>query len=117
MDSARQQVAGPLTEASDRMMEALGRVIQFVSEGAYAGTERTSKAAGEAYTVIITALVIIVIALADLATVLTRSIVVPLADRREGAERGAPVDLSRDIQGQGRGQAPPPSRASGREHA
>ena len=101
MDSAREQVAGPLTEASDRMMEALGRVIQFVSEGAYAGTERTSKAAGEAYTVIITALVIIVIALATLATLLTRSIVVPLADAVAVAERVATGDLTRDIQVRG----------------
>ncbi|CAM3783283.1 Methyl-accepting chemotaxis protein NahY [Pseudomonas reidholzensis] len=102
LEAARQQVSGALSEQAERMMAAMNALISFNSKGAYAATERTNAAADEALVVTVASLVVILIALVSIATLLTRSIVVPLAEAVAVAERVATGDLSRDIEIVGR---------------
>ncbi|WP_413398537.1 methyl-accepting chemotaxis protein [Pseudomonas sp. 1P02AnB] len=99
---ARALVTGPLAADADAMMTALGALITFNSDGARDASQVSSDVADEAFTVIVVALVVIMLALAAIATLLTRSIVVPLADAVAVAERVATGDLTHTISVQGR---------------
>ncbi|MDR0279439.1 MAG: methyl-accepting chemotaxis protein [Paucimonas sp.] len=91
-----------LNQQADRMMPTLNDLIAFNSKGAYAATDRTGEAASEAFNVTITALVVIVLLLVGIAILLTRSIVVPLAEAVAVARRVATGDLTREIRVEGR---------------
>ncbi|QXH50279.1 methyl-accepting chemotaxis protein [Pseudomonas fakonensis] len=101
-DQARQLAASALSERAERMMAAMNTLIAFNSKGAFAATERTDYAAQEAFKVTTLALAVIAVALILIATLLTRSIVRPLAEAVVVAERVASGDLTRDIQVHGR---------------
>jgi methyl-accepting chemotaxis protein len=77
---AKQQIGGPLTQRADGMMKAMAALIAYNGKGAEDASQRSSDVADEAFTAIIVSLLVIMLALAAIATVLTRSIVVPLAD-------------------------------------
>ena len=102
MDEAKQQISGPLTQYADTMMKAMTALVAYNGKGAEDASQRSSDVADEAFTAIIASLVIIMLALAAIAVVLTRSIVVPLADAVAVAERVATGDLTRDIRVVGR---------------
>ncbi|MDF0729658.1 methyl-accepting chemotaxis protein [Pseudomonas entomophila] len=102
MDEAETQVTGPLADYADSMMKALAALIQYNVNGADKASELSSDASDEALTLIVAALVVIMLALAVIATLLTRSIVVPLADAVAVAERVATGDLTHDIRVVGR---------------
>ena len=102
MDEAKQQIAGPLTRYADSMMKAMTALISYNGSGADQASQRSSDVADEAFTAVIGALLVIMLALAAIATALTRSIVVPLADAVAVAERVATGDLTQDIQVIGR---------------
>lgn len=91
-----------LNAQADQMMPAVNALIAFNSKGAYAATERTGEAAGEAFKVTVAALVVIVGLLIGIAILLTRSIVQPLAEAVAVAQRVAGGDLTRDIRVHGR---------------
>ncbi|HGM5579910.1 TPA: methyl-accepting chemotaxis protein [Pseudomonas putida] len=95
---AKRLVNGPLAEYADSMMKALGTLIQYNSDGADKASQRSSDAYDEAFALIMLSLGVIILALAAIAVLLTRSIVVPLADAVTVAERVATGDLTRDIQ-------------------
>ncbi|HGA2315541.1 TPA: methyl-accepting chemotaxis protein [Pseudomonas putida] len=114
MDEAKQQISGPLTQYADTMMKAMTALIAYNGKGAEDASQRSSDVADEAFTVIIGSLVIIMLALATIAVVLTRSIVVPLADAVAVAERVATGDLTRDIHVAGRDEPALLLRALGR---
>lgn len=97
MDAARVLIAGQLNGQADVTMQAMRALIEFNSKGAYAATQRTSDAAREAYQITLGALLLIMFALAAIATVLTRSIVAPLAEALAVAKRVATGDLTQDI--------------------
>lgn len=97
MAEAKQQISGPLTQYADTMMKALSALITYNSKGAEQASQRSSDVADEAFAAIIGSLLVIMIALVAIATVLTRSIVVPLADAVAVAERVATGDLTQDI--------------------
>ncbi|MFF7063868.1 methyl-accepting chemotaxis protein [Pseudomonas sp. NPDC008258] len=98
VDAARQLIASQLNVHAEQMMVAMRDLIAFNSKGAYAATQRTSDAASEAYRITFYALAVIMLALAAIATLLTRSIVGPLADAVKVAERVASGDLTHDLQ-------------------
>ncbi|WP_349974256.1 methyl-accepting chemotaxis protein [Pseudomonas sp. WHRI 8519] len=102
MAEARQQISGPLTQYADNMMKALSALTTYNSSGAEQASQRSSDVADEAFAAIIGSLLVIMIALVAIATVLTRSIVVPLADAVAVAERVATGDLTREITVTGR---------------
>ena len=102
IDQARQKINGPLTLHADSMMKAMAALIAYNSKGAEVASQRSSDVADQALTAIIGSLLVIVLALAAIATVLTRSIVVPLADAVAVAERVATGDLTREIRVIGR---------------
>ncbi len=102
MDEAKQQISGPLTQRADSMMKALTALIDYNSKGAEDASQRSSDVADEAFNAIIFSLLVIMLALAAMATVLTRSIVVPLADAVAVAERVATGDLTQEIRVTGR---------------
>ncbi|WP_085675950.1 MULTISPECIES: methyl-accepting chemotaxis protein [unclassified Pseudomonas] len=102
MDEAKQQISGPLTQYADTMMKAMTALVAYNGKGAEDASQRSSDVADEAFTAIIASLVIIMLALAAIAVVLTRSIVVPLADAVAVAERVATGDLTREIDVVGR---------------
>ncbi|WP_313713492.1 methyl-accepting chemotaxis protein [Pseudomonas sp.] len=114
MDEAKQQISGPLTQYADTMMKAMTALIAYNGKGAEDASQRSSDVADEAFNVIIGSLVIIMLALAAIAVVLTRSIVVPLADAVAVAERVATGDLTRDIHVAGRDEPALLLRALGR---
>ena len=114
MDEAKQQISGPLTQYADTMMKAMTALIAYNGKGAEDASQRSSDVADEAFTVIIGSLMIIMLALATIAVVLTRSIVVPLADAVAVAERVATGDLTRDIHVAGRDEPALLLRALGR---
>ncbi|QXH49483.1 methyl-accepting chemotaxis protein [Pseudomonas fakonensis] len=99
---AKRKISGPLTQYADSMMKAMGALIAYNGKGAEDASQRSSNVADEAFSVIIVSLVVIMLALVAIATLLTRSIVVPLADAVAVAERVATGDLTRDIQVTGR---------------
>ncbi|GAB1617920.1 methyl-accepting chemotaxis protein [Pseudomonas sp. NGC7] len=102
IDHARQKINGPLTLHADSMMKAMAALIAYNSKGAEVASQRSSDVADQALTAIIGSLLVIMLALAAIATVLTRSIVVPLADAVAVAERVATGDLTREIRVTGR---------------
>lgn len=97
LNDAKAQISGPLTAHADGMMKAMAALIAYNGNGAQSASQRSSDVADEALTVIIASLIIIMLALAAIATLLTRSIVTPLAEAVRVAERVATGDLSRDI--------------------
>ncbi|MGW7771485.1 methyl-accepting chemotaxis protein [Pseudomonas machongensis] len=99
---ARRLVNGPLAEYADSMMKALGTLIQYNSDGADKASQRSSDAYEEAFTLIVLSLVVIILALVAIAVLLTRSIVVPLAEAVSVAERVATGDLTQEIRIVGR---------------
>ncbi|MFJ4153634.1 methyl-accepting chemotaxis protein [Pseudomonas sp. NPDC089752] len=102
MAEAKQQIAGPLSQYADSMMKAMSALITYNGKGAELASQRSSDVADEAFIAVIGALLVIMLALAAIATALTRSIVVPLADAVAVAERVATGDLTQDIQVIGR---------------
>ncbi|MBK4994569.1 HAMP domain-containing protein [Pseudomonas sp. S37] len=114
VDTARQLIAGQLNAQAEQMMLALGGLIEFNSKGAYEATQRTSDAASEAYQITLWALALIMIVLAAIATLLTRSIVAPLAEAVKVAERVALGDLTHAIQVAGQDEPALLLRALGR---
>ena len=99
---AKRKISGPLSQHADSMMKAMAALIAYNGKGADDASQRSSDVADEAFTVIVSSLLVIIIALIAIATLLTRSIVVPLADAVAVAERVATGDLTRDIQVSGR---------------
>ncbi|MBV4504433.1 methyl-accepting chemotaxis protein [Pseudomonas sp. BW13M1] len=97
LDEARRLVNGPLAEYADSMMKALATLIDYNTKGAEQASLRSSAASDEAFSLIIAAIAVITLALIGIATLLTRSIVVPLADAVAVAERVATGDLTREI--------------------
>ncbi|KNX77560.1 chemotaxis protein [Pseudomonas sp. 250J] len=97
LDEARRLVNGPLAEYADSMMKALAELIDYNTKGAEQASLRSSAASDEAFSLIIGAIAVITLALIGIATLLTRSIVVPLADAVAVAERVATGDLTREI--------------------
>ncbi|WP_225786254.1 methyl-accepting chemotaxis protein [Pseudomonas sp. Marseille-P9655] len=102
MDDARQLISGPLTQSADSMMQAMTALIAYNGTSAEQASQRSSDVADEAFQALIGALLVIVLALAAIATLLTRSIVRPLAEAVAVAERVATGDLTREIQVVGR---------------
>ncbi|MGB9091256.1 MAG: methyl-accepting chemotaxis protein [Pseudomonas farsensis] len=99
---AKAKISGPLTQLADTMMKAMSALISYNGEGAEDASQRSSDVADEAFGVIIVSLAVILLALAAIATLLTRSIVVPLADAVAVAERVATGDLTQEITVNGR---------------
>ncbi|MDH0303454.1 MULTISPECIES: methyl-accepting chemotaxis protein [unclassified Pseudomonas] len=97
LDEARRLINGPLAEYADSMMNALTALIDYNRQEAEKASLRSSAASHEALTLIVGALVVILLALVAIAILLTRSIVVPLADAVAVAERVASGDLTHDI--------------------
>ncbi|WP_295470643.1 methyl-accepting chemotaxis protein [uncultured Pseudomonas sp.] len=102
LEQARQQVNGPLGEITDALSKALNALIRFNSDGADNASQLSTDLSHEAVWVIALSLTIIVLALIVIATLLTRSIVVPLAEAVAVAERVATGDLTREVQVKGR---------------
>ncbi|UNT11694.1 methyl-accepting chemotaxis protein [Pseudomonas sp. I3-I5] len=102
MDTARQLINGPLTARAETMMQAMSTLIAFNAKGAEAASQLSSDVADEAFVAIITALVVILLALVMIAYLLTRSIIVPLAEAVTAAERVAASDLTQPIKAEGR---------------
>lgn len=100
-DEANALLTGAMAQSADVMMKALGALLDYNSNGAEAASQRSSDVADEAFSVIVVSLLIILGALVAIAILLTRSIVVPLADAVAVAERVATNDLSQDIRVQG----------------
>ncbi|NNJ15869.1 methyl-accepting chemotaxis protein [Pseudomonas putida CSV86] len=98
MDNARQLINGPLADATDAMQGSLRELVKYNVDGADQAAQRSADAAEESFLLITLVLVLIMLALAAIATLLTRSIVVPLADAVAVAERVATGDLTKDIQ-------------------
>lgn len=102
LDEARRLINGPLAEYADSMMKALAALIEYNAKGAEQASQRSSAVFDEAFSLIVGALAMILVALIAIATLLTRSIVLPLADAVAVAERVATGDLTQDIQVIGR---------------
>ncbi|WP_339469436.1 methyl-accepting chemotaxis protein [Pseudomonas capeferrum] len=102
LDQAKLQINGPLSEHADNMMKAMAALIAYNGKGAEEASQRSSDVADQALTAIIGSLLVIMLVLAAIATLLTRSIVVPLADAVAVAERVATGDLTQNIQVTGR---------------
>lgn len=97
LDEARRLINSPLAEYADSMMKALAALIEYNAKGAEQASQRSSAVFEEAFSLIVVALVMILVALIAIATLLTRSIVLPLADAVAVAERVATGDLTQDI--------------------
>ena len=102
ISEAEQLISGPLSQSADNMTKALSALIDYNTKGAENASQRSSNVADQAFNVIIGALLVIVLALVAIATLLTRSIVMPLADAVAVAERVATGDLTEQIQVKGR---------------
>jgi len=102
IDQAKKLISGPLSQYADSMMKAMSALIDYNSKGAEHASERSSDVADQAFTIIVGALLLIILALAAIATLLTRSIVRPLAEAVAVAERVSTGDLTREIQVVGR---------------
>ncbi|MDD2062720.1 methyl-accepting chemotaxis protein [Pseudomonas sp. SIMBA_065] len=102
LDQAKLQINGPLSEHADSMMKAMAALIAYNGKGAEEASQRSSDVADQALTAIIGSLLVIMLVMAAIATLLTRSIVVPLADAVAVAERVATGDLTQNIQVTGR---------------
>jgi methyl-accepting chemotaxis protein len=114
LDQAKLQINGPLSEHADNMMKAMAALIAYNGKGAEEASQRSSDVADQALTAIIGSLLVIMLVLAAIATLLTRSIVVPLADAVAVAERVATGDLTQNIHVTGRDEPALLLRALGR---
>jgi len=101
MDNARQLINGPLGDATDAMQSSLRALVKYNADGADKAAQRSADASAESFLLISIALGLIMAALVAIATLLTRSIVVPLAEAVAVAERVATGDLTRDIKVEG----------------
>ncbi|MGH8380840.1 methyl-accepting chemotaxis protein [Pseudomonas sp.] len=101
IEEAERLVNGPLAEYADTMMKALTTLIRFNSEGAYTSAQGSSEAFTEAVTVVVVALVVILLVMTIIAILLTRSIVAPMAEAVEVANRVASGDLTQEIRVEG----------------
>ena len=117
MTEAKQQINSSLSQHADAMMKAMAALIVYNGSGAEQASQRSSDVADQASNAIIGSLLVIILALATIATLLTRSIVVPLADAVAVAERVATGDLTQDIQVTGRDEPAMLLRALGRMQA
>ena len=99
---AEQLISGPLSQTADNMMQAMGALIDYNSRGAENASQRSSDVADQAFNIIVAAMLVIMLALLAIATLLTRSIVVPLAAAVSVAERVATGDLTEQIHVNGR---------------
>jgi len=102
LDNARQLVNGPLAQGTEAMMSTLTALVRYNAQGAEKASTRSAEAYDESFALIIGALLLILLVLVAIATLLTRSIVVPLAEAVSVAERVASGDLTRDIPVEGR---------------
>ncbi len=114
LDQAKLQINGPLSEHADNMMKAMAALIAYNGKGAEEASQRSSDVADQALTAIIGSLLVIMLVLAAIATLLTRSIVVPLAAAVAVAERVATGDLTQNILVTGRDEPAQLLRALGR---
>ena len=117
MTEAKQQINSSLSQHADAMMKAMAALIVYNGSGAEQASQRSSDVADQAFNAIIGSLLVIILALTTIATLLTRSIVVPLADAVAVAERVATGDLTQDIQVTGRDEPAMLLRALGRMQA
>ncbi|MEE1926548.1 methyl-accepting chemotaxis protein [Pseudomonas sp. 148P] len=101
LDNARQLINGPLADATDAMQTALRDLVKYNVDGAENAAQRSADASAESFLLITCTLVLIMLALVAIATLLTRSIVVPLAEAVAVAERVATGDLTREIRVEG----------------
>ncbi|WP_416196945.1 methyl-accepting chemotaxis protein [Pseudomonas sp. Teo4] len=101
-DEAKQRISGPLTQHADAMMKAMSALITYNGKGADDASQRSSDMADEAFLAITVSLLVIMLALVAIATLLTRSIVVPLGAAVTVAERVATGDLTQPIKVVGR---------------
>ena len=101
LDNARQLVNGPLADATDAMQSTLRTLVKYNADGAEKAAQRSADASEESFLLIIVALVLIMTALVAIATLLTRSIVVPLAEALAVAERVSTGDLTQTIRIEG----------------
>jgi methyl-accepting chemotaxis protein len=97
IDDADRLANGPLAEYAGTMTRALDELIRFNSENAFAAAQLSDEAADEARVVAVVALSAILLITVGAATLLTRSIILPLGEAVAIAERVASGDLSRDI--------------------
>ncbi len=97
IDDADRLANGPLAEYAGTMTKALDKLIRFNAENAFAAAQLSDEAADEARVVAVVALSAILLITIGAATLLTRSIILPLGDAVAIAERVASGDLSRDI--------------------
>ncbi|MBJ9974267.1 methyl-accepting chemotaxis protein [Pseudomonas sp. S75] len=97
IDGARRAINGPLADYADSMMTALGELMSYNANGADEASQRSSDTYDEAFMLLVASLMIILIALAAIAALLTRSIVMPLGEAVRVAERVATGDLTQDI--------------------
>ncbi|WP_095158479.1 methyl-accepting chemotaxis protein [Pseudomonas sp. Irchel 3E13] len=101
LDNARQLVNGPLADATDAMQSTLRALVKYNADGAEKASQRGADASRESFLLIIIALALIMTALVAIATLLTRSIVVPLAEALAVAERVSTGDLTQAIKVEG----------------
>ncbi|MCU1724154.1 methyl-accepting chemotaxis protein [Pseudomonas sp. 5P_5.1_Bac1] len=101
LDNARQLVNGPLADATDAMQSTLRTLVKYNADGAEKASQRSADASRESFLLIIIALALIMTALVAIATLLTRSIVVPLAEALAVAERVSTGDLTQAIKVEG----------------
>ncbi|MCU1730117.1 MULTISPECIES: methyl-accepting chemotaxis protein [unclassified Pseudomonas] len=101
LDNARQLVNGPLADATDAMQSTLRALVKYNADGAEKASQRSADASRESFLLIIIALALIMTALVAIATLLTRSIVVPLAEALAVAERVSTGDLTQAIKVEG----------------
>ncbi len=97
IDDADRLANGPLAEYAGTMTKALDELIRFNAENAFAAAQLSDEAADEARVVAVVALSAILLITIGAATLLTRSIILPLGEAVAIAERVASGDLSRDI--------------------
>ena len=88
---------GVLADSADLMMIDLNKLIKFNEQGAVNAADQTDKAFDAAVFLIVAALVVILLLMVVIAVVLTRSIVLPLAEAVVVADRIASGDLTQPI--------------------
>ncbi|MEA9436513.1 methyl-accepting chemotaxis protein [Aeromonas caviae] len=98
LQEARRLANGPLTEYSEATSQALAELIRYNIQGAENAAQTSSNVADEVRLETSISLVLILCSLAVIAVWLTRSIVVPLADAVDVAERIAQRDLTQAVQ-------------------
>lgn len=97
MDEADRLINGSLAEYADAMMKALTALVSFNTVGAKKSAELSSETFDEAVIAMVVALVVILVAMTIIAILLTRSIVTPLGEAVEVANRVASGDLTQEL--------------------